>query len=53
VHQPQHLRTNDDPQHDFEDYRRNAKSDRKLGEQRPNDGHQQNQQNGKMSTGKH
>jgi hypothetical protein len=39
--------------HDFEDYRRNAKSDRKLREQRPGDGHQQNQQNGEMSVGEH
>ncbi len=53
AHQPQHLRANDDPQHDFEDHRRNAKSDRKLGEQRSGDGHQQNQQNRKMSVGKH
>ena len=35
VHQPQHLRPNDNPQYDFEDHRRNTKSDRKLGENGP------------------
>ena len=51
--QPQHLRPNDDPQHDFQNHSRDAKSHGKLHEQWSGDGHQQNQQNGRMSFGKH